>query len=222
MRRARTKNPTRKRPHRAPKLPPSILILRLDSEKLTRDGLTLGDEIAFASQLSKLCLGSRVVTINATTDSDLVARLRSVAEDRKRFDLIVVVAHSNESIICHASDGRRQWPEFAKYLEPFAPRQLALIACAAGGPVIAKQLFSTLPRLDRIYASPECVNINLANLILLVAGYSLLGRNSTGGLIPWVKLASLFGTGRRLKVWRRHGAPSGQEIFENILAWASR
>ncbi len=222
MRNAATRSRRQKKSRRAPKLPPSILVLRLDSEKLTLDGLTLGNEIAFAGQLSTLCLNARLVTINSTTDGNLVAQLRPLAERRERFDLIVVIAHSNESIIRHASDGWREWPAFAQYLEPFAPRQLALIACAAGGHPVAAQLFSALPRLDRIFASPECVNVNLANLILLVAGYSMTGGRAKGEAVSWLKLIALIGTGRRLKVWRRHGAPSGQEIWEDVLAWASR
>ena len=61
MRNAVTKIRRRKKSRRALKLPPSILVLRLDSEKLSLDGLTLGNEIAFAGQLSTLCLNARVV-----------------------------------------------------------------------------------------------------------------------------------------------------------------
>ena len=64
--------------------------------------------------------------------------------------------------------------------------------------------------------------MNLANLILVVAGYSMTGGRAKGGVIPGLKLIALIGTGRRLKVWRRRGAPSGQEIWEDVLAWASR
>lgn len=73
MRSARTKIRQRKKPRRARSPQPSILVLRLDAEQLTLDGLTLGNEIAFAGQLSALCLNARVVTINGTTDSNLVA-----------------------------------------------------------------------------------------------------------------------------------------------------
>jgi hypothetical protein len=145
-----------------------------------------------------------------------------VAERRERFDIIVVIAHSNNAIIRHASDDWREWPAFAKYLEPFAPRQLALIACAAGGHEVATPLFAALPRLDRIFASPECVNVDLANLILLVAGYSMTSGRAKSGVVPWLKFIALIRTGRRLKVWRRRGAPSGQEIWEDVLVWASR
>lgn len=121
--------------------------------------------------------------------------MQTVAERRERFELVVLIAHSNESIIRHARDGSREWPAFAKYLEPFAPRQLALIACAAGGHAVAAQLFSALPRLDRIYASPEYVNVNLANLILAVAGYSMTGGRAKGRRYPLVEVHRPHGHG---------------------------
>ncbi|MDO8544493.1 MAG: hypothetical protein Q7S40_28975 [Opitutaceae bacterium] len=222
MRKSATKIRRRKKTRSAPKRPPSILVLRLDSEKLKADGLSLGNEISFAHQLSAACLRAQVVTVNATTESDLVAQLRALAERRERFDLIVVVAHSNDSIICFASDQKREWPVFATYLEPFAPRQLALIACLAGGRMVANQLFFGLPALDCIYASPECVNVDMANLILVVAAYSLTRGRGKDEVTPWLKTFAFIGMGRRLKVWRRRGGPSGQDIWEDVFAWAMR
>ncbi len=70
--------------------------------------------------------------------------------------------------------------------------------------------------------SGKCVNVDLAGLILLAAGDSLATRRRKSTVVPWLKTIALFTTGRRLKVWRRHGTPADQEILEDVLAWAMR
>lgn len=220
MRRSALRNRPRRKAATARQ--PSILILRLDSETLAHDGLTLADQLTIGTQLSTHGLNARVVTVDGTTDSHLTQTLRRLAERRDRFELIVVIGHSNETTIRHASDASCDWSTFAKYLEVFLPRQLALIACSAGGSRTACQLFAALPRLDRIFASPECVNVDLAGLILLAAGASLATKRRKSAVVPGLKAIALFTTGRRLKVWRRRGTPDEQDTLEDVLAWAVR
>lgn len=199
-----------------------MLILRLDANRLSQDGLTLGDETAFVALLSKVCLGARVTTVDGTTEGDLRNQLAVIAARGEHFDFVVTVGHSNESGIRLASDRFVDWKAFARYLEPFAPSRVALIACAAGGRAVADALFGELPKVDRLYASPESVDPNLAALILFLAPYVMAVRKPAADVIVSVKAVALLGMGRRLKEWRRNGPPTGQDIWEDVIAWLLR
>lgn len=196
---------------------PSVLILRLDHDKLVRDGLTLGEEVAFGTRLGQLCLGAQVATVNGTAMDELLQQLGKVARHHSRFNLIVVIGHSNDSGIRLASDRWADWPLFAEYLRPFSPRKLALIACLAGGEAVSRQLFSVLPTLNYIYASPDCIGVDLANLILLLSAHALSVRRPSSDLVSWAKAAALGGCGRRLKIWRRKAARSAHDDWEDLL-----
>lgn len=200
----------------------TALVLRLDSEKLNRDGLRLTGEVSLARFLGQHHLRLDVTELNATDVGDLHVKLAGLDKKSATFDLIVVIAHSNEAGIRIASDRFVEWLGFAKYLERFEPKRLALIACQAGGGAVSRILFDGVPSLHQICASPENVSISMANLILAMCGLLLGKRSADLPHITTLKGLALFGVGSRLKVWNRNQSWDVPGLVEDFLLHSGR
>lgn len=210
---------TRRRPKRPS---PSLLILRFDTGQLEKDGLHLADETRFILQANQLC-GARVELVSATDTGDLLRQLGELARTGAHFDVVVAIGHSRNRGIQIASDRFSSWEELAKFLRPFAPRRLMLIACKAGSQPAVQILFRLLPRLRRIYASPANVSRDLATFMLGFLLYLTPIKTPKGDAILMAQAAAFAFTGTYVREWRRG---LGREIrvtpFDNLAEIVTR
>lgn len=182
---------------------PALLVLQFDTEKLREDGLDLGNASTLAATVGQIVSGASA-EIRATTDQrDLLGVLGALAQQSRRFDVIVAIGHSNEDGIRIASDQFVSWEVFATYLKPFEPRRLMIIACKAGQWPAATILFRKLPKLRRIFASPMNASKNLANFMLAMIPYLLEVKAPRDSIVRYGQMASIALTGRQVRQWIR-------------------
>lgn len=151
-RRASRTNPNPTNATRAQSGVQSLLILHLNGDKLREDGLHLGDAAQVTAAVTAWGLGAKVVVVDTTTSADLNSRLSKLAVAKETFDVIVTIGHSHAGGIRMAGDHESvtDWSAFARYLEPFRPQRLLLVACKAGRSDAGEALFAGLPWLQRI------------------------------------------------------------------------
>jgi hypothetical protein len=178
-------------------------VLHLDAERLRADGLHFEDVARFAGTLSAAALGARVVIGDATTQANLLKLLADLSSQHETFDVVVVVAHSNASGIRIASDRFAAWDEFARYLKPFRPRRLLLVACHAGRWNAGEALFRANARLRRIFACPVKASKDFGSLMLFAVPYVVAERAPRDKHVLWSQVTAVAVTGRQLREWRR-------------------
>lgn len=183
--------------------PQSLLILHLDADKLRGDGLHLEKVAQFSGVLSSAAFGAPVVIEDTTSTGHLHETLAALVTARRTFDVIVIVAHSNAEGIRIASDRSVPWDVFAAYLRPLQPRRLLLVACKAGRWDAGEALFTSLPRLRRIFACPVNATKDLGALMLFAVPYVVSERRPKDKHVTWSQVASIAITGRQLREWRR-------------------
>lgn len=183
--------------------PQSLLILHLDADRLRADGLHLGDVAQFMGALSTIALGAPVVIENTTSTGDLHEALARLATARRKFDVVVVIAHSNAQGVRVASDLFVTWDAFAGYLKPFQPRRLLLVACKAGRWDAGEALFAPMPKLRRIFACPVNASKDFGALMLFAVPYVVAERRPKDRHVTWSQITSIAATGRQLREWRR-------------------
>jgi hypothetical protein len=201
---------------------PSLLIVRFDSERLQADGLTLGGETSLVSALARLGIGADVRTLDITNTSDLLEKFAALVRERRSFDVVVAIGHSSEKGFQIASDLFVPWEPFAEYLKPFAPRRLLMIACQAGRWPAAAKFFRRLPHLQRIYASPTNVKVDLATLMLGILPYILSTKSPSSDVILGAKVVALALTGSQLREWKRNDHRGRMDLLEDLVECASR
>jgi len=205
------------RPLKIPKNP-SVLVLEPNSEKLCRQKLSLANQVGTEVQR----LGFDVQVVQTTTHDELKETLMALAERRRTFHAIVVISHSNEDGIEIArdravrGDGFVPWTAFTGYLSPFEPQRLLLVACEAGRSSPAKALFTGLPRLSRVYASP--VLMTKAQAMLLFESLPvLLGVNPPSSEdLRWQRFRLGMRAGGQVFEWTPQDMdqPEGNDMFD--------
>ena len=183
--------------------PQSLLILHLDADRLRADGLHLGKVARFAGAVSTLALRSPVVMEDTTSSDHLHETLARLVTTKRRFDVVVVIAHSNAQGIRIASDLFTTWDAFAGYLKPFHPRRLLLVACKAGRWDAGEALFSRMPQLRRVFACPVNASRDFGALMLFAVPYVVAERRPKDRHVRWSQIATIAATGRQLREWRR-------------------
>lgn len=170
-------NASRKR--KSPRPPSSVLVLELDSGMLNLQRQSLAYIGSRLKTVSDLCTQLGVAqrrefeVVRAMTQRNLLDQLAALNEAGKTFDVVAVIAHSDDNEIQIASDAIVTWPVFSGYLKPFKPRRLLLVACQAGLHFPSQALFRPLRSLRRIYASPVVASRAQGELML-------------SGLLPYV------------------------------------
>ena len=182
---------------------PSLLVLQLDSKKLQADGLCLRDHAHLTAMVGQLISDAEVTICTTTDEQDLLARLAGLAEQKRHFDVVVCIGHSNERGIQIASNRFADWEAFGGYLKPFKPRRLLLIACSAGRWPAANVLFRKLPALRRIYASPVKASKDLATLMLWGVPYLLKVKAPPVSAVRYAQLMAALFTGGQIREWCR-------------------
>jgi hypothetical protein len=98
--------------------------------KLATQSLSMADEIEAAVRL--FARGVAIKVVKSATEQLLTQQFARLAQLNSNFRIIVVVGHSSEFGLQLASDRYVPWNVFGKWVEPFKPRQIVLIACKAG------------------------------------------------------------------------------------------
>jgi hypothetical protein len=197
--RQRTRQKTKKRTSG----PQSLLIVHFDAPRLKAQGLHLGDMANFSGGLSRYALGSEVEVRDVTTWASFEALRAELVADKRTFDVIVCIGHSNAREIRVASDVPTiAWEQFATWLQPLRPRRLLLAACQAGRWDAGEVLFSANRYLTRILACPVNASRDFAELMLVAVPYVVANRTLQNRPVLWGQLLALGTTGRQLREWR--------------------
>lgn len=139
--------------------------------------------------------------VRATTFDDL---LRQLAElHGQTFEVVAVVGHSNvRGLVLATGRSVDSWDAVAQYLKPSEPRRLVLVACRAGRPLPAHILFSALPKLRRIFATPALANRAQGQVMIALLPYVLKMKIPPRNGLRTLQVA-LAVKGRQLWEWRR-------------------
>lgn len=197
-------------------------MLQLDSAKLEADGLDL---VPFSQSVARFAPGTRMTIVCATTFDDLLRRLAEL--HGQTFEVVAVVGHSNErGLVLAAGRPVDSWDTVAQYLKPFEPRRLVLVACRAGRPLPARILFSALPKLRRIFATPALANRVQGQVMVALLPYVLKAKVPPRDGLRALQVALAVLKGRQLWEWRRtdferdHHDPIAlfaQEVVANLI-----
>jgi hypothetical protein len=175
--------PAKKRKSLAPRLPLlSLLILECDAKTLARDSLSVAADINNIVRILPKKLSVEVAPIDSR--QDLLDRFADYKQTYRGIKLVVVIAHSNRSVISLAPgmlDTR--WNVFAEWLKPFNPQKLVCIACNAGQFPPSRTLFDELPKLTEIFASPVPLWLHQVEAMKLLIPYLLMTSKIDNDLI---------------------------------------
>lgn len=200
--------------------PQSLLVLHLDSSKLRKDGLHLGSVAEVAALFSRMG-GADVAMEDVRTSAELTGKMQAFRDAKRTFDVVAVIAHSNDRAIRVAEDLALEWEAFAQLLRPLSPRRLCLIACKAGRASAGEALFAAIRTLRRIYACPVNANRTFGELMLILMPYVIANRKPRGKDVTWAQAGAILLTGRQLREWQRDkdwGSPaiSGLDVVADL------
>lgn len=200
------------------KTAPSLLILQVDSHRIKADGLDMTAVARGPATISSLFSSARC-KIAETTNLDSFQRLVRDAADQGRWDVVVIIGHSNAHGLKIASDRFSTWEEVGAELKPLKPRRLVLIACKGGRASGANALFRKLRDLRRIYACPVNCSKDLGKVMLGLVPVAVENKAPRRRLIRYAQGLTALSVGGQLRHWARNedkDNPHGQ-LFD-ILA----
>jgi hypothetical protein len=193
-----------------------LLIIECDSANLAADRLNLGKALAdlLEHHAVKLLLrDSKVRLVQTATGDRLLEQFRQVAEEHGHFRAILVVAHSNPVGLQLTSDKFCAWRAFGKWLQPFEPEFVFLVACEAGGSETVRELFEPVKKTLRdVYASPaKLYGIQAAALAVIIGELLLTGDIDDEHSVA-ARLVNYIGTGGQVYRWSYEETGLGAEI----------
>lgn len=160
---------------RKPTLP--LLILEFDADALARESMSIGHEIhEIARILPTKNRGLELGLLN--TEADLRRTFAELAEKYSSIKVIVVIGHSNtwEIRISRERDESLSWEAVANWFAYFKPQYLIFAACKAGQYPSKAALFTGIPRLKAMFASPVNISRLQVEIIKALVPYLLLAR----------------------------------------------
>lgn len=191
----------RRKPPARPKAA-SLLILECDSRKLARQSLAIGTDVSeLINNLAPGMINTELV--RTTSREELLDQLRLAKEKHDRFDLVLVVGHSNPRGLCLTAEQFVPWGVFARWIEIFEPKKVFLAACEAGRWLSAKAIFDGVPKLKEVYASPVVMNKHQATVVVLLVFYFLLVKSPDAEHVLMIQAINLFRSGGLLYRWTR-------------------
>lgn len=178
-----SKKVTRKRsPEEKPKLPLlSLLILECDTDLLASQSLSVANDLNNVVRVLPKRLSVEVALIKSK--DELLEKFADCSQKYRSIKLVVVIAHSNSSVISLAPGAVVEWKAFAQWVKPFTPQKLVFIACKAGQYPPTRTLFDEIPKLTEIYASPVELWIHQVEAMKLLIPYLLMARKLDSDLI---------------------------------------
>src|ERR1043166_4698233 len=109
----------------------SLLLLECDANKLLSQNLAVANDINAIVRILPKRLTVEVASIDS--QQEMLDRFAEYKRNYRGIKLVVVIAHSNSSIISLSPDQQQtSWKVFAEWLRPFNPQKLVCIACKAG------------------------------------------------------------------------------------------
>lgn len=189
---------------------PSLLIVHFDADKLRRDGLHLQRTASLAGALAALGFNASVECIDVRDRADIDMLVSNFTRAGRCFDVVVAIGHSNAEEIVVAPDVALTWEAFARCMKPVRPKRLLLIACEAGRWPAADTLFTKLPTLRRIYASPVRASKELGAFMLAVSPYLVGVKVPRPGVVSFAQAVALALSGGQVREWKRD-ADKGNE-----------
>lgn len=191
---------------------PSVLVIQADSEKLEADGLDLSEIAGFVSQLSGLISATRARVGRTTTFVTFRSLVEEVAA-QGRWDVVVLIGHSNSEGFRVASDRFLSWEQVAVELRPLRPRRMILIACKGGRSPGASHLFGKLRDLRRIFACPVNCTRDLGAVLLGAVPWVVEKKAPSARTIRNAQVLAALGVGGQVRHWQRDrdkNNPDGQ------------
>jgi hypothetical protein len=183
-----------------------LLIIECNSTKLAADGMDLGTAFARLTKndfARALLPNKRIVLVKTSTEYKLMRDLAETFYEHGRFRSILIVGHSNEAgleltnapVLCG-------WGALGKWLKPFKPEFIFLVACDAGRSAAVRQLFEPLKKsLRDVYASPVKLNpIQAAPLAVIIGELLCTGKIDDGNSLT-ARLVSYMNTGGPIYRW---------------------
>ncbi len=160
----------------------SLLILECDADKLVRQSLSVATDLNGIVRILPKKLSVETALIRSK--DDLIKNFAEYTQKYRAIKLVVVIAHSNSSVISLAPDlSNTTWNSFAQWLKPFNPQKLVCIACKAGQFPPTRTLFDEIPKLTEIYASPVELWIHQVEAMKLLIPYLLMTSKVDSDLI---------------------------------------
>lgn len=191
-----------KRPREKPSfIAKSLLILECDAEKLAAQSISMADEIRAVIQT--FAPSVKVEVAKTTTEENLRSLFARLAEDNSRFNLIVVVGHSNASGLCFTSDRYVSWATFAKWVNLFESTKMVLVACQSGQATPVRDLFVEIPTLKEVYAPPVNTARRQSEIVKALVLYLLNVKTPNSELIRLGQIANFLLTGGAIFRWSR-------------------
>jgi len=178
-----------------------VLVLECDSAKLAAQSLSMADEIEASVRL--FSHGVAIEVVKSATEQFLTQQFAQLAQLNWKFRIVVVVGHSSERGLQLTSDRYVSWQAFAKWVEPFKPRQIVLIACKAGQIPPAVSLFEGVPTLKDVYGSPFVATKEQVRAVEILVPYLLNARAPDGDLIRMGQVLNFLLTRGTVLRWRR-------------------
>ncbi len=171
----------------------SILVLECDADKLETQKHTLAPELyAF---IRTLVPPDSCYLLRATSESSLRQECVKCVQDFGHFEIVVVVGHSSRSGLVIARNTRVEWSILPRWLAPFRPRHVLLVACKGGMYSPVKALFDGISTVQEVYASPVAVSDQQAAIVKPIVGYILLGGSPPKNIFKAGQLINLVLTG---------------------------
>jgi hypothetical protein len=128
-----------------------VLVIECDSSRLDKQGLAIGTRLV---QLLKPLFPSKKIDLLRTSTNDYLASgFASIKEKHNRFNTILLIGHSNPQGLQLANDAFKEWSVVAKWLAPFKPKTILLVACGGACFEGAKALFEGLDTLRELHGS---------------------------------------------------------------------
>jgi hypothetical protein len=179
---SRKKVVSNKRAVETPRLPLlSLLILECDTDLLASQSLSVANDLNNIVRILPKRLSVEVALIKSK--DELLEKFADYSRRYRSIKLVVVIAHSNSSVISLAPGAVVSWNAFAQWIKPFSPQKLVFIACKAGQYPPTRTLFDEIPKLTEIYASPVELWIRQVEAMKLLIPYLLMARKLDADVI---------------------------------------
>jgi hypothetical protein len=191
------------------------LVIECQGEKLAAQGLHLGTEIA--TRAKTLFPKKAIVLIGTSTLIQLPTVLGEILETNGHFRSVLLVGHSNADSLQLSTDdeGFYPWAVVAQWLAPFQPEFLFFAACRAGQSFPVRELFSAIPSLRQVYASPVALYRDQADPLPTLILQLLANRKIDVTAFRILQGANYLGSGGIIYRWTRADFRPGK-LLQNV------
>jgi hypothetical protein len=159
----------------------------------------------------------KIDLVQTSIMAELQRALGELGQKQNRYRLIMLIGHSNETGIQWTDEQFLTWSQVAAWLNFFEPTSVFLTACEAGRLPVARQLFTVMPILKRVYGLPTKLRVD-QNHPLVICTLDELGRrglNAEGRKVIQC-LSSLFTRGLMFRWTRKEALGTGRQMLKSV------